>query len=82
MVGNNQCSFRDSSVVVELEPIKPMETQPAETTATTISGSGSTETTTTETTTMTTAAENALKIRQKMRKRRHFPCKISREMKK
>ena len=58
MVGNNQCSFRDSSVVDELEPIKPMETQLAETTATTISGSGSTETTTTETTTTTTAAEN------------------------
>ena len=56
MVGNNQCSFRDSSVVDELEPIKPVETQPVETTATT-ENRGSTETTTTEITT-TTAAEN------------------------
>ena len=56
MVGNNQCSFRDSSVVDELEPIKPVETQPVETIATT-ENDGSTETTTTATTT-TAAAEN------------------------
>ncbi len=55
MVGNNQCSFRDSSVVDEMEPIKPVETQPIETTLTTVSGS--TGTTTTQTTT-TTVAEN------------------------
>ena len=57
MVGNNQCSFRDSSVVGELDPIKPVETQA--TTTTTETGttnanganSGSTETTTTVVTT-------------------------------
>lgn len=57
MVGNNQCSFRDSSVVGELDPIKPVETQV--TTTTTETGttnanganSGSTETTTTVVTT-------------------------------
>lgn len=32
MVGNNQCSFRDSSVVGELDPIKPVETQVTTTT--------------------------------------------------
>lgn len=56
MVGNNQCSFRDSSAVEDLEPIKPVETPSVETTATT-ENTSNTGTTTTETTT-TTVAEN------------------------
>lgn len=54
MVGNNQCSFRDSSVVGELTPIKPVETQTTTTeteTGTNPAAGSSAETTTTVVTT-------------------------------
>lgn len=60
MVGNNQCSFRDSSVVEEMNPIKPVETQSVvteEPDAETDPDATGTETTTTTTTVTTTQAE-------------------------